>query len=585
MHSEAAEGGFGSACYTRAVKIRLPLLVLLLIATSFLLYIHRPYSLASDIAYQALSAQQYVEHLVPVVNSLRLVNPRDLSQDIQTSMTFWAPVWPYLFVAAFKAGMAPGPAGRTLAVLLSITGAMGWLWVISLIRLRGAWRVAGAVLAGLYCLRTGIASSLGAGDLLVYAVAPWLLGASFPIGERLRRGIDKRTAAFMTLLCLALGCVYWLKYSGIFFSIPVFCALQLSYLRSRPRPAALVAVFALSAAALALPVFANRVYNYQQKGTDLMESAIPHSVPRTLTRFRRLNSDNIYYASTILFSAEPGVMRVARNRSTTFDRMVHVPGVLLLIVLLYLLYREPATYLRDLTALVLIVPLIGFPVLSFIAGVQFIVSIGRCCEPFWILAELVVFLLLSQRAHAADSGLATARAALATSAGIQLLFLLWIPFMAVQDYLFMTYRRPPYQAGSADLYIPDLSRFGTQQIDADVKSQIRGPLDVVAPATYSNRSFGIDMWMEFGGRLLPLTTFDAPLSATHGSDGANFYGSKPFMTSRPLRVILVASNIFERSEFPQMVQQIKDRFIQAREWTRGPLDPDGRVQIWSADLE
>ena len=52
-----------------------------------------------------------------------------------------------------------------------------------------------------------------------------------------------------------------------------------------------------------------------------------------------------------------------------------------------------------------------------------------------------------------------------------------------------------------------------------------------------------------------------------------------------LRVILVASNIFERSDFPQMVQHIKDRFVQARQWIRGPLDPDGRVEIWATDLE
>jgi hypothetical protein len=245
----------------------------------------------------------------------------------------------------------------------------------------------------------------------------------------------------------------------------------------------------------------------------------------------------------------------------------------------------PATYLRDLTALLLIIPLIGFPVLSFIAGVQFTVSIGRCCEPFWILAELFILLLLSQTSRPIGAGVSPARAILATTTGIQLLFLLWIPVSAVQEYLFMTYRRPPYQAGSADLFIPDLSRFGTRQIDADVKSQLRGPSDLVVPATYSNRSFGIDLWIEFGGRLLPLTIFTDPLRATHGKDGANFYGSTPFVTSRPLRVVLVASNIFERSDFPQLVQHIKDRFTQARQWIRGPLDPDGRVQIWVADLE
>ena len=431
------------------MNFRLPLLVLCLIAASFLLYIRRPYSLASDIGYQAFSAQQYVEHLVPEVNTLRLVNPRDLSQDIRTSMTFWAPAWPYLFVAAFKAGLAPGPAGRTLAVLLSVIGAMGWLWVISLIQLRGAWRIAGAVLAGLYCLRIGIVSSLGAGDLLVYAVASWLLGASLLIGERLRSGVTWRTATQMALLCLALGSVYWLKYSGIFLGIPVFCALQLAHLRARPRPAALLGVFALCAAALALPVLANRTYNFHKKGTDLMEAAMPYSPPRTVQRFQALCLSDIYNASTVLFSTEPGVRLVTRGRSQTFEWIARLPGVLLLILLLYLLYSHPATYLRDLTALLLIIPLIGFPVLSFAAGVQFVVSIGRCCEPFWLMAELFVLLLLSQTAKPTGAGIPPARALLATATAIQVLLLLWIPFSAVQDYLFMTYRRPPYQAGSA----------------------------------------------------------------------------------------------------------------------------------------
>jgi hypothetical protein len=235
--------------------------------------------------------------------------------------------------------------------------------------------------------------------------------------------------------------------------------------------------------------------------------------------------------------------------------------------------------------MVLAIPLLGFPVLSFISGPHFEVGFRRCCEPFWILAELFVLLLLSRMVKPAGAGIGGARAALAAATGIQLLLLLWIPVSAVNEYLFMTYQRPPYQPGAAKLFIPDLSKFGTRQIDADVKSQIRGADDVIVPATYSNRSFGLDVWIEFGGRLLPLTTFDEPLMGTHGKDGASFYGTSPFVTSRPLRVILVASNIFERREFPDWVQRIKSRFIQAKQWTRGPLDPEGRVEIWVTDLE
>jgi hypothetical protein len=200
------------------------------------------------------------------------------------------------------------------------------------------------------------------------------------------------------------------------------------------------------------------------------------------------------------------------------------------------------------------------------------------------LAELFVLLLLSRAVKPSGAGVGLTRLILGAAVGIQLLLFLWTPYSAVQDYLFMTYRRPPYRPSSANLYVPDISRYGTVKIDAAVRSQLRGPFDLVAPATYSNRSFGIDMWIEFGGRLLPLTIFDEPLIKTHGKEGASFYGSTPFFTSRPLRVVLVASNIFERTDFPQLVQHIKDRFTQARQWVRGPLDPDGRIEIWVTDL-
>ncbi len=94
----------------------------------------------------------------------------------------------------------------------------------------------------------------------------------------------------------------------------------------------------------------------------------------------------------------------------------------------------------------------------------------------------------------------------------------------------------------------------------------------------------MDTWLELGGRLLPLTNFYAPLMRTHGFDGANYASVTPFVSSRPLRVILVVSDTFNRPDFPESVRRIKGRFPQAKEWTRGPIDPDGRTQIWVADL-
>jgi hypothetical protein len=233
----------------------------------------------------------------------------------------------------------------------------------------------------------------------------------------------------------------------------------------------------------------------------------------------------------------------------------------------------------------LVVPLAGLPVVSFISGQLFTTVIGRCCGPFWIFLELVALLFLSQPVQRDYPPIRVARITLAAAVGIQLALFLWAPKTAIDDYLFMTYQRPPYQASATGLWVPDLSRFGTREIDADVKGLIRSPTDVVVPAIYSNRSFGMDVWLEFGGRLLPLTTFTDPLFRTHGKEGAAFSGTAPFVSSKPLRVIVVASDIFKRPDFLESVDRIKGRFPQARQWIRGPLDSDGRVAIWVADLQ
>jgi hypothetical protein len=568
------------------VNFRLNLLAICLIAASFLLYIRRPYSLASDIGYQVFSARQYIEHKVPALNSIQLVDPHDLSKDIQTSLTSWTPCWTFLFVLAFRAGLAPGPAGRILVALLSVSGAIGWVWVTSLLNLKGAWRVMGVALAALYCMRTAAIATLGSGDLAIYPVAPWLLGASILLADRLRSHFDRRVVIRTILLCLGLGCVYWLKYSGLFMSVPILCALVIEQLRvrNRPRTRVLLAVIVLYGAAFVLPILAKELYSYGSNGTDLVKSTITHSPPRTVGRFSRLLAQDVYYASPTLFAAEPGSDRVTRDLPPAFPWLIRVPGMVLFSTLLYLMTTWPSTYLRNLTVLLAIIPILGFPVSSLAAGTQFSLVIGRCCQPFWILLELVILMLLSQPPEQNSLAVGSARTALAIAAGIQLLLFLWIPIAAIEDCLFIRYKRPPYQASAAGLWVPDLSRFGTRDLDAQIKSLIRGPDDVVIPAIYSNRSFGMDVWIELGGRLLPLTTFFAPLFRTHGREGADFFGTTPYLSSRPLRVILVASNIFERPDFQECVQRIKGRFMQAGQWTRGPLDPDGRVEIWMADL-
>jgi hypothetical protein len=241
---------------------------------------------------------------------------------------------------------------------------------------------------------------------------------------------------------------------------------------------------------------------------------------------------------------------------------------------------------RNLAVSLIVIPVVGFPILSFVAGTRVTSAIGRCCEPFWIFLELLIFAMLSQQSKGAISAFRRARTYLALATGFELLLFLWIPFSAVRESWYISHSPAHiYKTGAADLWVVDLSKFGTRDIDARVKSLMRGPGDVVVPAIYSNRGFGMDTWLELGGRLLPLTSFYAPLMRTHGFDGANYASATPFLSSRALRVILVASDIFSQPDFPDSVRRIKGRFPQAKEWTMGPVDPDGRIQIWVADLQ
>jgi hypothetical protein len=563
------------------MNVRLAILSGCIIAATFLPFAHRPYSLTSDIAYQAFSARQYVNHEVSVLNAVRLVDPRDLSKDYRSSSNFWPPCWPYLFALAYKAGLAPGPAGRLLVVLMSISGALGWIWITSILDLKGPWRVAGVVLASLYGLRTNAIASLGAGDFVIYAVAPWILGPTLYLGRR--QQLDRRTILQTSLLALAMGGLYWLKYSAIFLGVPVLAALVLGQFLIRPRrPALFLAAVSLYGVAFVAPVLANKAYNYRSTGTDLVESVIGSAKPRTLWRFKKLTAQSLFNVSTTLFSTELGAERIARGGSETAQWLARLPGLALLAMLLLCCVWYPPGFLRTLVALLIVIPLVGFPILSFVVGLQFTAAMGRSVGPFWILLELFILRLFSEPPTGERMGLQRwARTGMAVLVGSQVLLFLGTPIHALQELRVMYFDRPPYQASEADLWVPDLSRFGTRDIDSQVRGLIRGPNDIVVPAVYANRSFGMDLWLEFGGRLLPLNAYIFRQSL---QDGAAFFGTGPFQSSRPLRVILVAPDVFERKDFPDLVQHIKNRFVQARAWTEGPVDPDGRVQIWVTDL-
>ena len=517
---------------------------------------------------------------------MRLASPGDLSQTVECPLLLWAPFTAYAFFAGLKVGLATGAAARILALLASLAGGAGWVWVASILGLKGWRRVLGVVLASLYCVRTHIESSMGTADGFVYAFAPWLIGAAVLLSARAQVRLRLRTIVLAALLSLACGAIYWVKYSAILMGLAIVGAVALSQLRSSLRHRAPVVIAALFLYALALGVgpAALRVMNYSRSGSDLLDVSAHRNRPRTMEMFRSFVAEETFNASAILFSPEPGLDRVTQGRGDTLKWLLRIPGVVLLGMLLWLGLRYLPPHFRDITFLLAVVPLIAFPALSMLGRTRFTTAIERACQPSWIFLELILLLLTGEIAGSRKAMAPKTRMALAALAASQILFFLWTPASAARD-AFRIARRPKYDATANALYDTELSRTSSRKAVDRIRLAIESPNDVVVPATYSDRAFGTDTWIELDhlGRLQPLNTGPFALERTQG-EGGNYLARTPFLTSQPLRVIVVAPDPYHRPDFRALVDRIRSRFTQATRWTQIPA-AGGAYEIWTADLE
>jgi hypothetical protein len=558
-----------------------------LIVLSFLIFAKQPYSVVSDAGYQALSALQFATHQVGHLNSVRVASPTDLSQTAECPLLLWAPFTAYAFFAGLKLGLATGTTARLLALLACLAGGAGWVWVASILGLKGWRRVLGVAFASLYCIRTHIESSMGTADEFVYAVAPWLIGAAVLLSAQAQVRVRLRTIGWAGLLSLACGAVYWLKYSAILVGIAIVGAVALSQLRSavRPRLLVLLGALLLYVIALGLGPAALRVSNYSRSGSDLLDISAKRNRPRTFGMLRSFVAEETFNASAILFSPAPGIDRVTQARHGVFKWLLRAPGLLLLGMLLWLGLRHLPPHLRDMTFLLVAVPLIAFPALSMLGRTRYTTVIERACLPSWIFLELILFLIAGEVTNGRRATAPKTRVILASLAASQILFFLWIPISIARD-AWANARRPGYESTANALYDADLSRISSRKAINRIRSTVHGRNDVIVPATYSDRAFGTDTWIELEdvGRLLPLNTGAFALAHTQG-EGGNYLAQTPFLTSQPLRVVLVAPDPYHRLDFRASVDRIRSRFLQAKRWTQRPATAGDAYEIWTADLE
>lgn len=557
-----------------------------LIVLCFLIFAKQPYSVVSDAGYQALSALQFSKHEVGHLNSLRLASPGDLSRTVECPLLLWAPFTAYAFLAGLKLGLATGTTARVLSLLASLAGGAGWLWVASILGLKGWKRVAGMAFASLYCLRTQTEWSMGTADEFVYALAPWLIGAAVLLSAQHLIQLRLRTIVCTAGLSLACGAVYSVKYSAILMAIAIVSAVAWSQLRGsvRRRAPLTFGVLCLYLIGLGIVPAALSAWNYSRSGSDLLATSAKRNRPRTFAMVCSFVAEETFNASAVLLSPKAGIDRITQTRGETLRWLIRLPGLLLLGMLLCLAFRYLPPHVRDLTLLLVAVPLVAFPALSVLGKTRYTSVIERACLPSWIFLELILFLLMGEVTKGRRAMAPKTRIFLASLAATQILFFLWIPISAVRD-AFRIWQRPRYEATANALYDTELSRISSRRAVDRIRSALDRPDNVIVPATYSDRAFGTDTWIEMDGAgpLLPLNGGTFALATTQG-EGGNYLAQTPFFTSQPLRVVLVAPDPYHRLDFRSSVDRIRSRFVQAKRWTRMPASAGDVYEIWTADL-
>lgn len=90
-----------------------------------------------------------------MLNSLVTVNPKDLSQNLQTWIVWHAPGVSIAFLPLTAIGLPLGVAVRTTAYILFVSGGIGWLKVLDAIGSDFRVKMIVACLLSLYYLEIG----------------------------------------------------------------------------------------------------------------------------------------------------------------------------------------------------------------------------------------------------------------------------------------------------------------------------------------------------------------------------------------------------------------------------------------------
>jgi hypothetical protein len=550
------------------------LLVLALSSAAFLAAAAVPYRVDTDTAFQLGSVVQWAQGISPAPGMLRLPDPADLSRDRQVWSTWWPPGFPLVY-APLAAVLPLAAALRVTSFLFFLAGTFGWLRLMDRLEPPQWLRLLLALALLGYMVTIGGAASLRSADLLAYAAGPWLAALALRLRER---------ASPLFLGGIAFGLSYWLRYSLFLAVLPLALFAGWPLLRGRrlARLAALCLGFLLPVAALFL---LNLRLSESLKETatgarstwavDDPHAFHPARIAVSLAGAPGLGLfQNDLWATHLVYFSDahlPFLRSLDGDGRLLLKALLGLPGTALLAwALLRERRRRPSAQ-------------IGLAALAA-AGLYLLLAAISCLVRYDYLANETRFaagVLPLSYPFVLAAALAPGRRLPALLAA----FLLGAPlvFAAAEFAKREVHDRLPLRRSAAEtgLLTPELSPRSVPAVRAAVAAARRSSADLVVVAGPQGWGSSYVMALDLPFRTLPVGTFSAPLGRLY-LDPAELRGRQPLRSSRPLRVVIVASRELVSGGW---LPRIESRFPQARLWRAAPVPDHSNVEIWLSDLE
>lgn len=535
-----------------------------LVTLVFVLFCRGPFRVEADIAYISKAALQYANQGVPF-NQLRLVDPHDLSRDVDTWIFWWPPGIYALFALLLSFGFTISSAARWIMIAAAIVGTIGWTRVaVRLFPSRLAMFLS-ALPSLLYIVDNEMFDQFSSGDPIVFATIPWLFVLALLLHDNPAGPSSERQFLVLGIAC---GALYWIKFSSLFGTAALMISVGLVMIEA-DRSLRRVVSLGVTAIGFLAPIASLWLLN-RIRGGDFLQSSIAAAVP-----FQDLPDAALRAGAMAILPIENGVLRLLSGHDLPL--IVRVIAVVLAAIVVLAAWRGLGRGVGLLSGLLILVPLSGLAYLSWATGYHFLLDASRHAGPYWIFLQLVLIGLL-----VGDVKLGFGESELIQKVAIGC-FAVLAGFAAYAPYVALRGGLSHLQSdrdGHTGLYYPTLSPTRSGALVDAIKAQLEVG-DVIVPATYW---LGMESWLAFDQRLLPLTNFYQPLVATHGRDGADYFASAPLQSSQPLRIILILTDPYSEPRVGEWNERIKGRFDQALEWARLQTPENSGTTVWSAKL-